>query len=637
MPWCSITIPSLPLAILKARAAEINVPVDIHYLNIQFAEIIGFVLYERIAIRSATYPEWFFATGLFADCTSIDFVNDLRSMNESEAGRGFVEDLVRHTCQSLDGCERVAKEADLFVKACVEKIRWSDYDLVGFTVTHAQVCASLLMAKQIKVANPKVKIVLGGASAQGEMGVELIERFDFIDYVVHGEGERAFCALLEQVHGESYISIPSVSRRNGLRVERNDHTQLPAWKMEESPIPNHDDFFMEVQRTRLDHLLPLSVSVEASRGCWWGAKHLCTFCGLNGPNLTFRSKPAEYFLGELLALSERHNALSFLACDTILDMRYFTSLLPKLSAADLDITFFFEIKPNLSREQVHLLASAGVVRIQPGIEALDTSLLALMKKGTTAYQNIAFLKWCREFELDSYWNLLHGFPGETENHYRNYPDLMRSIFHLQPPIDVCPITFERYSPYHLDQAAFNVHLQPSSIYDFLFPPDVNKTRLAYFFDATNTTGTAMNRNDCEKCLREIREVFREWKEHWQNKSVQFTYQKGPGFLVLYDNRPLRRGESPSVRRTILRGLSAELYLMCEEPRSLGAIAANIKHAQHNAPTTKDTLSRLLSTFVRERLMYQEGDRFLSLAVRKRRKITKGFSPSEPKSLFEVIR
>ena len=45
-------------------------------------------------------------------------------------------------------------------------------------------------------------------------------------------------------------------------------------------------------------------------------------------------------------------------------------------------------------------------RIQPGIESLSDHVLKLMRKGTTALQNIQLLKWCREYGVQPEWNLL---------------------------------------------------------------------------------------------------------------------------------------------------------------------------------------------------------------------------------------
>ena len=78
------------------------------------------------------------------------------------------------------------------------------------------------------------------------------------------------------------------------------------------------------------------------------------------------------------------------------------------------------MKANLTREQVRLLADAGVRHIQPGIESLSDHVLALMKKGVTGLRNVQLLKWCKEYGIEVDWNILYGFPGETREDYRRF-------------------------------------------------------------------------------------------------------------------------------------------------------------------------------------------------------------------------
>jgi radical SAM superfamily enzyme YgiQ (UPF0313 family) len=61
--------------------------------------------------------------------------------------------------------------------------------------------------------------------------------------------------------------------------------------------------------------------IESSRGCWWGHKHYCTFCGLNGSLMTFRSKHPDAFFAEITELANRHRILDMIVVDNIMDMR----------------------------------------------------------------------------------------------------------------------------------------------------------------------------------------------------------------------------------------------------------------------------------------------------------------------------
>ena len=128
--------------------------------------------------------------------------------------------------------------------------------------------------------------------------------------------------------------------------------------------------------------------------------------------MRFRSKPASRVAEEILAMAERYGVLDFVAVDDIIDLRHINELFPLLRGSGSDLSFFYETKANLTKDQLRAFAAAGVRAIQPGIESLSTPILRLMRKGVTGLQNLRLLKWCAEIGIKPSWNLLYGFPGE---------------------------------------------------------------------------------------------------------------------------------------------------------------------------------------------------------------------------------
>ena len=96
--------------------------------------------------------------------------------------------------------------------------------------------------------------------------------------------------------------------------------------------------------------------------------------------------------------------------DNIMPHEYFRTMLPTLAQADLSAHIFYEQKANLNLRQVKSLRDAGVAIIQPGIEALSSPLLRLMRKGVTAEQNIRLLRYCSRPRLPSTGTFSKGFP-----------------------------------------------------------------------------------------------------------------------------------------------------------------------------------------------------------------------------------
>ncbi|MBT8399201.1 MAG: RiPP maturation radical SAM C-methyltransferase, partial [Rhodothermia bacterium] len=256
--------------------------------------------------------------------------------------------------------------------------------------------------------------------------------------------------------------------------------------LDELPFPNYDDYFDQLSRStgRFDVELPF----ESARGCWWGAKHHCTFCGLNGADMTFRRKSPARLLEEVRSLYSRYGdrIRGMFDVSNILDMKYFDDFIPGLSrlAASDDFYIFVETKSNLSRSQVAALADARVNRIQPGIESLSTPILRLMRKGCTSLQNIELLKWCQLSGVRPEWNLLYGFPGEDRDEYDRQIELMPLLHHLPPPANVGPVRVDRFSPYFETPEDFGITaLCPQAPYRHVYrvPPD-ELDNIAYYFD-----------------------------------------------------------------------------------------------------------------------------------------------------------
>ena len=190
--------------------------------------------------------------------------------------------------------------------ACVEEFRIADYDIVGFTTTFEQNLASLALSRLIKERWPDKAIVFGGGNCEGEMGRELHRSFPWIDYVCSGEGERSFPQLVDAIAaGRDGAGIPGIVYRRDGRSTDNGRGEAIT-DMDAVPAPNYDEYFAAVKRSPLVPALHPSLLIETSRGCWWGAKAHCTFCGLNGATMTFRSKSAERVLGELEGFRTRY-------------------------------------------------------------------------------------------------------------------------------------------------------------------------------------------------------------------------------------------------------------------------------------------------------------------------------------------
>ena len=607
MPWGAVSQASIALGILKQSAKNDGFEVDVHYPNMEFAGRLGFELYESISVRSALDPEWFFSCALFGPNGLGLMKNSWEDLLSTETGEQTAERLKALTGSEII-CRKIANEiVPHFIDDCLTRINWEQYRVVGFSTTFAQTLSSLLLAKHLKERNPNTKIVFGGANVDSEMGYELLKAFGWVDYVVHGEGEEVFGRLLNNVFSERYFErIPGVSIRNGEQVIAGFSDCQMLRDLNDSPIPDYSDYLREVERTQFDRLAQVQLPFESSRGCWWGAKFHCTFCGLNRDTMSFRKKKPGRVYDELLELAGKYRCLSLNATDNIIDMDYFNELLPKLAETDVDFQIFYEVKANLRKDQVQRLAAAGITQIQPGIESFNTEILRMMQKGVTAIQNIQLLKWCFEYDVEPSWNILYGFPGEQATQYHDLPNVLRLLFHLPPPVGITPIIFERFSPYHFDPARYGLKLTPFPIYRMLYPEHlIDYEKIAYYFE-----GEWGQQRDPKEYIQPTINGYREWLEYWLKNEVLFYYERGPKFVTLHDNRPLKRKAKIQGRKIVLDEIQSRIYLFCDGNRSFRSIQQMLE----NSLAPEETRA-LLEEFVENGLMFREDDRYLSLAVR----------------------
>ena len=84
-----------------------------------------------------------------------------------------------------------------------------------------------------------------------------------------------------------------VLRKNGVSISTGEPERIR--EMDTLPFPDYSDYFHDLERSSSAINIFPTLLFETSRGCWWGAKSHCTFCGLNGGSMTFRSKTRAAF------------------------------------------------------------------------------------------------------------------------------------------------------------------------------------------------------------------------------------------------------------------------------------------------------------------------------------------------------
>jgi len=590
MPFVSLARPAIGISLLKARLAEEGFACSIGYGSLFLAECVGLASYELILdrISPAMFAgDWLFSQWLFPGRDHSVYLETLRRQLSGNAG-GFATVLAMR--------ERIGQ----FLEACLGRFQVARFDMVGFTTTFEQNLASLALARLVKERYPEKTVVFGGGNCEGVMGLELHRQFPWIDYVCSGESDNSFPLLVKRLASRQPLDGVAglIHRRSGASCLSAPPDRIHD--MDGLPDPDYGDYFSALRASRLaPHIRP-ALLIESARGCWWGAKSHCTFCGLNGSTMAFRGKSAGRVYAELARQKARYGIGRFLAVDNIMSYEYFRDLLPMLKQRNPGVSLFYEIKSNLKRDQVELLRDAGVLALQPGVESLNSHVLRLMRKGVTAIQNVQLLRLCREYGIEIAWNLLYGFPGETSEDYAETARVIAAISHLKPPGMVAPIRLDRFSPNYDQAAQFGlVTIHPFSMYPYIypFPPEI-VANLAYFFEYRYADG----RNP-ELYMQPVLDQVREWQRNRTGDLIK--RYGGESELTLVDTRV-----NGNPRHYPLNGKQRELYDFCDEIQSRSSIA-DFAAARGAEPVSVDSF---LQQLVERRLMLREGNQYLGLAV-----------------------
>ncbi len=616
MPYARPSFGSLALGTLKSICRQAGIDSEIRYLNIELAKAIGECLYLQMG--EVHDGEICFTADLFPEVPAEETWRQYLALGGTRApapGSSLSEEL-RHGFLDL-----AKRKVPAFLDRCMAGIPWSDFDVVGFSVGFNQTISSLALATRIRKRYPEKIIVFGGASCDGEAGPAFLDHFEVLDVVVSGPADELIVPLINalrrhepidrwpQVHSRATRRAATVAdgRSKGMAAPTTPAPEpypetLPA-DLDRLPIPDFGEYFQAV--ADLESSEPIMIPYESSRGCWWGAKGQCSFCGLNGSTIAFRPKAAARVLAELRAQYERYGVTRFYACDCILGMSFLDSLLPGLQELheSYGLSTFYELRSNLRTEQVYRLRRAGITRIQPGIESFSDHVLQLMNKGTNGLNQVRFLRDCVSAGLEVRYGILWGNPGERAEDYHGMSRILPFLHHLPPPHYLTPMTLQKFSPYSQDPARYGMEdIEPAGIYRVMYgdrPYDYS--RLAYILSFKHAM---CGDEDLRSGWQELATAVSAWRSAYQ--PYRLTSTELDGTLYVAD----RRDAEPDV--LAITGLKKALLDACANGRSQAGVERLAD--DHAAPRLDEELAAL----VERRLMLpwdsDKGTRYLSLPV-----------------------
>ncbi|WP_308198393.1 RiPP maturation radical SAM C-methyltransferase [Actinomadura terrae] len=608
MPWHLMTAPNGAAGVLAAALAPDH-EVTTYYGSISFAEqMLGEAeKAEPGTARARLLPE------AYMYVAEEGFTGGIGEWLFTGALYGHEQfpDEASAACEAIgfdpDVAEQIFALAPAFADAAAREIVAGRPEVVGFTTTFSQTIPALAVARRLRALDPGITIVFGGSNCDDTMGAALHRCFSEIDFVVRREGEAPLRSLLAALAADDADDTARLAAIPGLCWRDADGTSRA--NPEGAALPGGADFppmdqtayFDRLEESPVADYIQPALMMESARGCWWGERHHCTFCGLSDLILPFRSKAPDRVVDELVAGIERHQVLDVLTTDNIVDKNYYETVFPALEKSDLDLRVMYEIKSNITPEQARALRGAGVIQVQPGIENLHSLPLKLMRKGVTGTNNVATLRELQEQSLTVLWNYLVGFPGETDECYREVIDQIPLLYHLQPPLGAHRIALERFNPYFDDPGLGFAERRPRSWYRGVFPdlsePDLND--VAYLFETPDQgVGGAT--------LAGLKAAFDAWREAYATSAL--THRAVAGRLHLYDRRAGRRAAD----HVLDDPAEVAAYTALGRGRSAESLARHL--AADGWPVDAAWTSTFIADLAALGLVYRESGRAVTLST-----------------------
>jgi radical SAM superfamily enzyme YgiQ (UPF0313 family) len=239
------------------------------------------------------------------------------------------------------------------------------------------------------------------------------EPFEYgADFVVRGEGERAFSELLSAMRSRRRLeAIRGLSYRSGGTVVHNEPMTLISDLDQGLPLPAKELFDREQYSGRMG-AEPFG-GILTSRGC----PSRCVYCSNRVMGRSYRFRKATRVVAEIGVLRERYGIERFTFADDT-----FTADKRRLEQAcrlileqhpDIGWSCFSRVSA-VTPGLLELMKQSGCFLINFGIEHGDNDSLKRLKKGISLKTIGNALRWTKDAGIGYHTNYIYGFPWETE-------------------------------------------------------------------------------------------------------------------------------------------------------------------------------------------------------------------------------
>ncbi len=295
---------------------------------------------------------------------------------------------------------------------------------------------AVAVSKQIRSFDPSIKIVWGGIHTT--LYPDSVLKNYFVDFVVVGDGEKAFTGLLDVIIGDnghvSLVDNIGYKDDNQLKYTRRsflnmDDLSQPAWHLIQ--VENYIRKKFYANRV---------ITINTSRGC----PYKCSFCCVPSIHMgKWRAVSAEVIVDNLFYLKNKYGIDGFQVDDDEFDIdrSRVMKLCDLLERNKLDLKWSHFSRINIAREDVlRREKECGLSLIEFGVESGSERMLKFLNKGQTIEQIKKAYLMCGKLRLKTSALFMVGLPTETPDELKQ---TVRLINQLNPHLTICTL----YKPY----------------------------------------------------------------------------------------------------------------------------------------------------------------------------------------------
>lgn len=415
------------------------------------------------------------------------------------------------SCKSYDSIflEFTIKDSIDYI---IGKILDNTPDVIGFSCYLWNIEIIIKVCKLIKIKQPNIKIILGGPEVSYD--TKNFIKFNFIDYIIAGDGEVTILKLLSSIKNNQPINLDSVATKD------NPYAK-PKYIDSFLEVPSIIDLYSE------DDIKNKIIYLETSRGCPFN----CSYCLSSVESNKIRYLPLEDVFSQIDYFINRNaRNIKFLDRTSNANEERFLKIIQYIEGKNCNQVFQFEVEANiLSNKMIDYLSNnvkKGLIRLEIGIQSTNE----LSNKSVNRISNIPKLfntiKTIQNGErVTIHVDLIAGLPYEDINSFIKSFNETFKLYCAEFQLGFLKLL--RGTPIKLEAYVHDYEFDSLPPYEIISNKYLSKSDLSRIKDCEEGLERFWNSFRAQKTIKKVIE---------NNEINPFMFFEGLGKLILKDVR-----------------------------------------------------------------------------------------------------